>query len=152
VEAERHRRLSFLRFRSETCNNLRTNVLTDDRDDAHCSHQGQDDDSADDNDIYLNWRTIYSTFDGESPNGTWRLNAWDYAANDLAYIDYFEVEVFYDPPAPVFSPYFYDAQITSRVDSDGDGYARQFDIEFDVLLQTQLVHIFQAFAISYKYA
>src|SRR5439155_1065015 len=33
---------------------------------------------------------------------------------------------------PAFVPRFYDARITSRVDSDGDGYARQFAIEFDV--------------------
>lgn len=33
---------------------------------------------------------------------------------------------------PEFAPTFYDARITNRVDLDGDGYARSFDIEFDV--------------------
>src|SRR5207244_10066646 len=33
---------------------------------------------------------------------------------------------------PPFTPYFSDARITSRVDQDGDGYARSFNIEFDV--------------------
>jgi hypothetical protein len=31
-----------------------------------------------------------------------------------------------------FSPYFYDVRIANRVDQDGDGYARRFDLEFDV--------------------
>ena len=31
-----------------------------------------------------------------------------------------------------FTPYFYDARITNPVDQDRDGYAREFDIEFDV--------------------
>ena len=34
--------------------------------------------------------------------------------------------------AATFSPYLYDAFITNRVDLDGDSYARQFDIAFDV--------------------
>ncbi|TAK97414.1 MAG: hypothetical protein EPO07_13230, partial [Verrucomicrobia bacterium] len=34
--------------------------------------------------------------------------------------------------ATPFVPYFSNARIVNRVDQDGDGYARQFDIEFDV--------------------
>ncbi len=34
--------------------------------------------------------------------------------------------------AESFTPYFFDARVTNRVDQDGDGYARQLDIEFDV--------------------
>ncbi len=33
---------------------------------------------------------------------------------------------------PPFEPYFWNARISNRVDEDGDGYARQFNIEFDV--------------------
>ncbi len=34
--------------------------------------------------------------------------------------------------AATFTPYFYDVLLTNRVDLDGDGYARQFDLLFDV--------------------
>jgi len=34
--------------------------------------------------------------------------------------------------AAAFAPYFADDRITGNIDMDGDGYPRQFDIEFDV--------------------
>ena len=69
--------------------------------------QGYDDDAADDNDIYLNWRVAGSSFDGESPNGWWYLHAWDMVPGDEGYIDYFEIRVNYTPPStsPDLVPY-----------------------------------------------
>ena len=34
--------------------------------------------------------------------------------------------------AVAFAPYFYDVRLTGKIDAGGDGYARQFNIEFDV--------------------
>lgn len=53
---------------------------------------GFDDDSADDLDIYLNWRNT-SFFDGETPNDWWGVLVWDNLSGDDGELDYIEFEV-----------------------------------------------------------
>ncbi len=60
---------------------------------------GYDDDTADDDDIDFNWR--WSTyFNGEPINDTWSLYAEDTIAGDTGFIDWFQINFFYDPPQP----------------------------------------------------
>jgi len=61
---------------------------------------GNDDDIANDDNIDLNWREKNSEFDGESPNGTWRLVAFDLNAGIQGSIDFFEIKVNYEKLLP----------------------------------------------------
>ncbi|MEX0777166.1 MAG: proprotein convertase P-domain-containing protein [Phycisphaeraceae bacterium] len=72
-----------------------------------------------------------TTWNGLAANRTWYLAVDDQAAGDSGYIDYFEIWVNWSTPDP-FNPSFYDARITNKVDQDSDGYARSFDVEWDV--------------------
>ncbi len=93
---------------------------------------GNDDDTANDNDIFLNGRWEYTAFDDDLVNQRWYLNVWDQAYGDTGYIDYFQLWVYYranQPPTNgLVNPnsgnsncgqlvYFY----TYHYDNDGNG-------------------------------
>lgn len=59
---------------------------------------GYDDDSADDQDIYL-YRTFENEFDGRNVNGQWNLVVGDFASLDTGTIDYFHLWIYYDTPS-----------------------------------------------------
>ncbi|MCH7575786.1 MAG: hypothetical protein IIA59_11750 [Candidatus Marinimicrobia bacterium] len=55
---------------------------------------GNDDDAADDGDIYLNWR-FTASFNGESPNQYWGIYIIDDLVGDTGVLDYFQLEIYY---------------------------------------------------------
>lgn len=68
--------------------------------DGRQTDNGDDDDAADDGDIYLNWRTTHA-FDGELVMGSslpWTFLAQDTVPADSGYIDYVQFWIFYDSP------------------------------------------------------
>ena len=64
--------------------------------------QGHDDDTPDDEDIYLSNRWLYSFYDGHPVNQDWWLRATDKALFNTGTIDYFKLWVYYcvQPSAP----------------------------------------------------
>jgi hypothetical protein len=80
-------------------NSMSSGYLIWDRD-GGITDGGDDDDAADDNDIYLSNRWVYTRFDGQPVNQVWRLRA------DLAqlwgggYIDYWKIWVYYCTAVP----------------------------------------------------
>lgn len=60
--------------------------------------EGHDDDTADDNDIFLNFRSQATAFDGAQPNGTWYLEIFDRYSGYEGYLDYIELRVDYVLP------------------------------------------------------
>lgn len=59
---------------------------------------GWDDDTADDSDIYLNWRQT-SYFNGQNPNQWWGVIAWDNLSGDDGKLDYIEFRVDWESPS-----------------------------------------------------
>ena len=80
---------------------VRDGQLIWDRDGAG-TDGGLDDDAADDDDIYLNWR-VTNFFNGDPVNGTWYLDAWDNCPGDTGHINYIEFRIYYadDPDISV---------------------------------------------------
>ncbi len=74
---------------------------------------------------------------GVPVNGIWYFNVWDvYDDADPAYnrgrIDSWSITINYTTFPDPFSAWFWDVRTQSTVDTDGDGYWRQFDLQFDV--------------------
>lgn len=59
---------------------------------------GFDDDTADDQDIYLNFRST-SAFNGETPDQYWGVIVWDNLSGDDGKLDYIQFEVDWEVPA-----------------------------------------------------
>ena len=59
---------------------------------------GYDDDSADDSDIYLYWRST-NCFDGEDPNQYWGIKIYDRFSGDSGELNYFYFRIYYDLPS-----------------------------------------------------
>jgi hypothetical protein len=75
----------------------------------------------------VNWTTVWQSDQSGDPefyftahNGSISLTSSRAAADEITVA------------RRAFNPFFADARITNTVDQDGDGYARSFDIEFDV--------------------
>jgi len=67
-----------------------------DREGAHTDN-GDDDDSEDDYNIYLNWRST-SKFNGEDVNQEWYFYVGDHASGDDGQINYFEMYIYWELP------------------------------------------------------
>jgi murein DD-endopeptidase MepM/ murein hydrolase activator NlpD len=71
-----------------------------------CTDGGSDDDSEDDSDIYLNWRST-DYFDGESANQYWGVRAEDTYDDDVGELNYIGLRIYWqtsDPPLLSVSP------------------------------------------------
>ena len=91
---------------------------------------GYDDDSASDEDIYLNRRST-SAFDGEDPRGWWTMRVRDEAGGDEGYISYLELDVYYSSPQP-FEPEFWSANLTGVTDNNNNSKYSSLNVGFDV--------------------
>ena len=93
---------------------------------GYATDNGYDDDSADDGDIYFN-RYNVRTWNGENPNGTWRLKVTDRYSGDGGYIDYFYMTLFYSVASPA------DLEVRSlNLDSTPWQWGRTAQVDYSV--------------------